>query len=84
MYKMQIAFTTTLPDAILEQISEFSVISGKKKNQIIEESLIGYFENEKKKRMTASFLTASKDSETMNLTEEGMEDYNRQLIDLGI
>ena len=84
MYKMQMAFTTTLPDAILKQISEYSIISGKKKNQIIEESLISYFENEKKKRMTESFIKASKDTEIVIMAEEGMDDYKQQLTNLGI
>lgn len=81
---MQVAFTTTLPDAILKQISDYSTISGKKKNQIIEESLLNYFEIEKKKRMAASFSKASKDIEIVNMAEEGMDDYSKQLNDSGI
>jgi hypothetical protein len=81
---MQMAFTTTLPDTILKQIREYSIISGKKKNQIIEESLISYFENEKKIRMAESFKKASKDLGVIEMAEEGMDDYNKQITDLGI
>lgn len=72
---MQIPITTTLSKGLYDQIEIFAKKTGKKKNQIIEESISQYFLSEKKKRMAESFKRAATDIEVVNMAEEGLSDY---------
>lgn len=81
---MQVQITTSLPKYLVEQIDSFAKLHGKKKNQIIEESLSQFLLNEKKNRFVDSFKKAAYETEIVNLAEEGLEDYNKQLKKLKI
>lgn len=81
---MQVQITTTLPEAIVKQVESLAISSGKKKNQIFEESLTAYLLAEKRERMAKSFQRAALDPEMLEMAEEGLDDYNVQLNLLGI
>ncbi len=76
---MQVQITTTLPEAIVIQINNLAQLSGKKKNQIIEESITAYLLAEKRARMIESFRRAALDPEISEMAEEELDDYNEQL-----
>ncbi len=81
---MQVPITTTLPQKLVEEMQILAKETGKKKNQIIEESISQFLLNEKKMRMSCSFKKASLDKEIVELAEEGLYDYNEQLNKLKI
>jgi metal-responsive CopG/Arc/MetJ family transcriptional regulator len=76
---MQVQITTSLPKSLVDQINDFAKENGKKKNQIIEESLSQFLLNERRNQFVSSFKRASLDLDIVNMTEEGFEDYKRQL-----
>jgi metal-responsive CopG/Arc/MetJ family transcriptional regulator len=76
---MQVQITTSLPKSLVEQIDIFAKVHGIKKNQIIEESLSQFLLNEKKNQFVNSFKRAALDTEIVNMAEEGLQDYKRQL-----
>jgi hypothetical protein len=78
-YQMQVQITTSLPKSLVEQIALYGKENGKKKNQIIEESLSLFLMNEKKNHFINSFKRASLDKDIVNMAEEGLLDYKRQL-----
>ena len=77
-YKMQIAITTTLSESLLKEIDLYTKQTGKKKNQVIEESLSQFLLIEKRNRLTISFKKAAIDNEIVNMAEEGLTDYKKQ------
>jgi metal-responsive CopG/Arc/MetJ family transcriptional regulator len=76
---MQVQITTSLPKSLVDQINDFARGNGKKKNQIIEESLSQFLLNEKRNQFESSFKRASLDEDIVNIAEEGLQDYKRQL-----
>jgi metal-responsive CopG/Arc/MetJ family transcriptional regulator len=76
---MQVQITTSLPKSLVEEINIFAKEHGKKKNQIIEESLSQFLLNEKRNQFVNSFKRAALDKEIVNMAEEGLQDYKRQL-----
>jgi hypothetical protein len=84
MYKMQMPITTTLSKSLLLEIESYVQETGKKKNQVIEESLTQFLLNEKRKRFAKSFQRAALDNEIVSMAEEGLTDYKRQLKKLKI
>jgi metal-responsive CopG/Arc/MetJ family transcriptional regulator len=76
---MQVQITTSLPKTLVDQVNDFAKQNGKKKNQIIEESLSQFLLNEKRNQLVSSFKRASLDADIVNMAEEGLEDYKRQL-----
>jgi metal-responsive CopG/Arc/MetJ family transcriptional regulator len=81
---MQVQITTSLPKELVEQLDSFAKQNAIKKNQIIEESIEQFLLNEKKKRFANSFKKAALDSEIVNLAEEGLKDYKKQLKNLNL
>lgn len=81
---MQVQITTTLPEAIVKQVESLAISSGKKKNQIFEESLTAYLLAEKRERYLESYKRAALDPEMIEMAEEGLKDYNEQFKLLGI
>ena len=72
-------FTTTLPEDILEKLKQQSEKLSVPRNKIIEKALRIYLDQLNRAEYVMSYKKASKDSQIMNLAEEGMEDYLRQL-----
>jgi metal-responsive CopG/Arc/MetJ family transcriptional regulator len=81
---MQTPITTTLSKSLLKEVDIYIKETGKKKNQVIEESLTQFLLNEKKAKFAASFKRATSDNAVINMAEEGLTDYKKQLKKLKI
>ncbi len=76
---MQVPLTTTLPKQLVHEIEMYATQHNKKKNQVIEESISTFLQNEKRKNFAQSFKNASLDIEIVAMAEEGLTDYKKQL-----
>ncbi len=72
-------FTSSLPDELLENLSQMAKQLKMPKNRIIEKALQLYLDELKKAQYIKSFKRASQDREVMAMAEEGMADYFRML-----
>ena len=72
-------FTSTLPDEILQQLSEKAKALSLTKNKIIERALSIYLDQLNRAEYINSYKRAAKDDNLMAIAEEGMEDYLQQL-----
>ena len=72
-------FTSTLPDEILQQLSEKAKALSLPKNKIIERALSIYLDQLNRAEYVKSYSRAAKDDNLMAIAEEGMEDYLQQL-----
>jgi metal-responsive CopG/Arc/MetJ family transcriptional regulator len=81
---MQVQITTSLSKNLVEEMDSFAKLHGKKKNQIIEESVTLFLQKEKKNRFVESFKKASLDKEIVDMADEGLGDYEVQLKKLKI
>ncbi len=72
-------FTSTLPDSLLELLSEKAKTLSVPKNKLIENALRLYLEHLEKAEYIKSYKKASEDKDVMLIAEEGMEDYLKQL-----
>lgn len=72
-------FTSSLPDDLLENLSQMAKQLKMPKNRIIEKALQLYLDELKKAQYIKSFKRASQDKEVMAMAEEGMADYFRML-----
>ena len=74
-------FTSTLPDSILQQLREQSKKLSVPKNKIIERALKIYLDQLNRAEYVKSYQQAAQDDDIMNIAEEGMEDYLKQLAE---
>jgi hypothetical protein len=72
-------FTSTLPDSLLQLLTEKANALSVPKNKLIENALRLYLEHLEKAEYIRSYKQASGDADVMQLAEEGMEDYLKQL-----
>jgi len=72
-------FTSSLPDDLLNQLNEYSVKLSKPKNKLIEKALRIYLDQIKRAEYIASYKEAGEDMDIMNIAEEGMSDYMKQI-----
>lgn len=72
-------FTSTLPDDLLEKLNEMAQKLTIPKNKIIERALKIYLDQLNRAEYAKSFKQASADENILNMAEEGMEDYLKQL-----
>jgi len=72
-------FTSTLPDSLLELLSEKAKSLAVPKNKLIENALRLYLGHLEKAEYIKSYKKAADDKEVMLIAEEGMEDYLKQL-----
>ena len=72
-------FTSTLPDEILQQLSEKAKALSLPKNKIIERALSIYLDQLNRAEYVKSYSRAAKDDNLMAIAEEGMEDYLQQM-----
>ena len=75
----QITFTSTLPEKIISQLNQYAETLKTKKNKIIEQALLKYFEENRRKEFVKSYKRANDDDEMMMMAEEGLEDYLKLL-----
>ncbi len=75
-------FTSSLPDHILEQLSQAAKDLQLPKNKIIEKALEIYLEQLDRAAFLKSYKRMAKDPDMLAMAEEGMADYFKQLEDL--
>ena len=76
-------FTSTLPDSLLQMLSEKAKSLSVPKNKLIENALRLYLEHLEKAEYIKSYKQASEDKDLLIIAEEGMEDYLKQLEEWG-
>jgi predicted transcriptional regulator len=74
-------FTSTLPDDLLDQLTEKAKSLSLPKNRLIEKALRLYLEHLEKAEYIKSYKTAAADVDVMSIAEEGMSGYLKQLED---
>ncbi len=74
-----ITFTSSLPDHLMQQLSDKAKSLSIPKNKIIERALALYLEHLEKAEYVKSYKLASKDADILSLAEEGLADYLKQL-----
>jgi predicted transcriptional regulator len=72
-------FTRTLPDNILKQLHEQAKKLSVPKNKIIERALKIYLDQLNRAEYVKSFQQATQDADILNIAEEGVADYFKQL-----
>ncbi|MDH4473056.1 MAG: ribbon-helix-helix domain-containing protein [Fluviicola sp.] len=72
-------FTSTLPDDLLQQLSEKAKQLSLPKNKLIEKALRIYLEQLNRAEYIRSYKLLSEDEDTLLLAEEGMIEYLNQL-----
>lgn len=72
-------FTSTLPDELLLKLSEMAKKLKLPKNKIIEKALTIYLDQLNRAEYLKSYKKAASDADVLELAEEGMEDYFKQL-----
>jgi Ribbon-helix-helix domain len=72
-------FTSTLPDSLLQILSEKAKALSVPKNKLIENALRLYLEHLDKAEYIKSYQMAASDDQILTIAEEGMEEYLRQI-----
>ena len=72
-------FTSTLPDELLQKLNEMAKKMATPKNKIIEKALQLYLDHLVRAEYIKSYKQAGEDEDIMQLAEEGMADYLKQL-----
>lgn len=72
-------YTSTLPDTLLELLNEKAKQLAMPKNKIIEKALSLYLDQIKRAEYIQSFQNGSSDQNILDLAEEGMADYHKQI-----
>jgi metal-responsive CopG/Arc/MetJ family transcriptional regulator len=74
-----ITFTSSLPDDLLQSLNTLSGKLSIPKNKIIEKALRIYIDQINRAEYIQSFKNAGDDIDVLDMAEEGMEDYFKQL-----
>ncbi len=72
-------FTSTLPDDLLFKLNEMEKKMAIPKNKIIEKALHIYLDQLVRAEYIKSYKNAGKDENILDIAEEGMTDYLKQL-----
>lgn len=72
-------FTSTLPDDILLRLNEMAQKLSMPKNKIIEKALQIYLDQLNRAEYIKSYKQATQDEDILEIAEEGMENYLKQL-----
>lgn len=72
-------FTSTLPESLMEQLNAYSKKLKMPKNKLIQRALVLYLEQLERAEYIRSFRKYKEDVDILNIAEEGIEDYYRQL-----
>lgn len=79
--KNMTTFTSSLPNDLLEMLDEHAKKLEIPKNKLIEKALRLYLEHLKRAAYVKSYSQAKEDKDMVDLAEEGMVDYFKQLED---
>jgi hypothetical protein len=71
----QLTFTSTLPEKVLHDLDKYANSLKLKKNKIIEQALLSYFEEKRRKEYIQSYKRAKNDADMIIMAEEGIADY---------
>lgn len=74
-----VTFTSTLPEDVFKRLNETSGKLSVPKNKIIVKALQIYLDHITRAEYANSYKQASEDDDILELAEEGMEDYLKQL-----
>lgn len=74
-------FTSTLPDELLVRLNEMAKKLSMPKNKLIEKALHVYLDQLVRAEYIISYKQAGKDENILQITEEGMADYLKQMND---
>ncbi len=74
-------FTSSLPDDILKQLAAVASRLNLPKNRVIEKALRVYLEQLDKAAFAKSYTQMSQDEDMLQLAEEGMAEYYKEIID---
>lgn len=74
-------FTSSLPDELLQKLSDYAERAGVAKNKIIEKALTVYLDQMTRAEYVKSYRQAGQDKEIMQVAEEGMAEYFKQIQD---
>jgi predicted transcriptional regulator len=72
-------FTSTLPNELIKNLNEMAVKLAIPKNKIIEKALQIYLDQLTRAEYIKSFRQAAEDENIIEIAEEGMVDYLKQL-----
>ena len=72
-------FTSSLPEGLLKKLNEKAEKLALPKNKIIEKALNIYLDQLTRAEYIKSYNQAGNDSDIMEIAEEGMADYFKQL-----
>lgn len=72
-------FTSTLPEELLSKLDSMAKKLSVPKNRLIEKALRIYLDQLNRAEYVQSFKQAADDSSILDMAEEGMEDYLKQL-----
>ncbi|WP_114749966.1 ribbon-helix-helix protein, CopG family [Pleomorphovibrio marinus] len=73
--------TTSLPDKLIERLTEQAKALALPKNKLIEHALDLYLEHLKRAAYIKSYKGSEEDGDILKIAEEGIEDYLKQLED---
>ena len=79
--KNMTTFTSSLPNDLLEMLDEHAKKLEIPKNKLIEKALRIYLEHLKRAAYVKSYSQAKEDKDMINLAEEGMAEYFKQIED---
>lgn len=74
-------FTSTLPDEVLMRLNTMAKKLSMPKNKIIEKALQIYLDQLTRAEYVKSYKQAREDESLLDIAEEGMSDYLKQLDD---
>lgn len=74
-----VTYTSTLPEGLMKWLDETAKEKSVTKKQIILEALNNFRQQLKRQKLAETFKKASKDSEILAMSEEGLDDYLEQL-----
>jgi predicted transcriptional regulator len=74
-----VTFTSTIPDDLSKQLNEKARSMSVPKNKLIEIALRLYLEHLERADYIKSYRQATDDADIMDIAEEGMEDYLKQI-----
>jgi metal-responsive CopG/Arc/MetJ family transcriptional regulator len=72
-------FTSSLPEDLLQKLSEYAEKAGVAKNKIIEKALTVYLDQMNRAEYMKSYRKAGQDKEIMQIAEEGMVEFFKQI-----
>lgn len=73
-------FTSTLPEALFDLLSQKSKELNMPKNKLIERALTSYLTQLNKAEYARSYQRMQQDADLIQIAEEGMADYYKELL----